>query len=73
MPQQTGFFRPPPGNEPRDRSADASTPHVWTLVNGKPTLVKLTPGPSDGRFTVVEAGSLQVGTPVITDLAVTAG
>ena len=71
MAPQGGFFSGPPGAQPRDRSAELAPPHVWTLANDKPVLVELAPGPSDGRFTVVTAGSLEVGAPVITDLVTT--
>jgi HlyD family secretion protein len=72
QPRQGGFFQGPPGSQPRDRSAETAAPHVWTLVDQKPVLVQLTTGPTDGRWTVVQAGSVEPGTQVITDLVTTA-
>ena len=71
-PQASGFLPAPPGGQPRDRSAETAAPHVWTLVDNRPVLATITPGPSDGRVTQVKDGALQDGTPVITDLATTA-
>lgn len=68
-----GFFPSPPGATPRDRSSETAPPHVWTLADGRPTMIELRPGPSDGRFTVIESGALSAGTAVITDLATTGG
>jgi HlyD family secretion protein len=72
QPRQGGGFFPAPPGSPRDRSAETAAPHVWTIVDQKPVLVTLTLGPTDGRVTVVKAGALEAGTPVITDLVATA-
>ncbi len=50
--------RPKPGST-------SSEPRVWTLKNGEPVEIHITPGISDGRLTEITAGSLTEGTPVI--------
>ena len=38
---------------------------VWTLKDGAPTSLRVTPGASDGRMTAVQADDLPAGTPLI--------
>ena len=49
---------------PKAGSSDA-TPKVWTLKNGEPTEIRVTPGITDGRFTEIVGGDLTAGTPLI--------
>lgn len=68
---QGGFLPRPPASQSGDRSADAASPRVWTLVDNKPVEVRITLGATDGRVTEVKTGNLQVGALVITDLVTT--
>ena len=49
---------------PKPGSSD-STPKVWTLKNGEPSQINVTPGITDGRFTEITGGDLTAGTDLI--------
>ena len=49
---------------PKAGSAD-SAPKVWTLKNGEPSAINVTPGITDGRLTEISGGNLTAGTPLI--------
>ena len=49
---------------PKAGSAD-SAPKVWTLKNGEPSGINVTPGITDGRLTEISGGNLTAGTPLI--------
>lgn len=61
----------PPGAGRRDRSNEDAPPHVWTEAGTELKSIDVTLGPTDGKVTVVRAGGLTAGTPVIVDLAPT--
>ncbi len=63
-----GFFAGPPQ---RDRSVDTASPRVWVADGAEPRAIDVTPGPSDGRVTVLGSGDLTPGTELIVDLATT--
>ena len=47
---------------PKAGSADAA-PKVWTLKDGEPSEIKVTPGITDGRLTEITGGDLTAGHP----------
>ena len=49
---------------PKAGSAD-SAPKVWTVKNGEPSAINVTPGITDGRLTEISGGNLTAGTPLI--------
>ena len=49
---------------PKAGSSDAA-PKVWTLKDGEPSEIIVTPGITDGRFTEITGGDLTAGTPLI--------
>lgn len=56
-----------PRRPPERRDAEAGR-QVWVLRGGEPVAVAIDTGPSNGRFTVVEAGPLTTDSRVIVDL-----
>jgi len=53
------------GAPPPKAGSSDSTPKVWTLKDGDPSEIKVTPGITDGRVTEVTAEGLTAGTPLI--------
>ena len=53
------------GAPPPKRGSSDSTPKVWTLRNGEPLEIPVTPGITDGRVTEITSGGLVAGTPLI--------
>ncbi|MEO5915084.1 MAG: efflux RND transporter periplasmic adaptor subunit [Luteolibacter sp.] len=53
------------GAPPAKAGSSDSTPKVWTLKNGEPLEIKVTPGITDGRVTEITSEGLAAGTPVI--------
>ena len=53
------------GAPPPKAGASDSTPKVWTLINGEPSEIKVTPGITDGRVTEITGDGLAAGTPLI--------
>ena len=53
------------GAPPPKAGASDSTPKVWTLKNGEPSEIKVTPGITDGRVTEITGDALAAGTPLI--------
>jgi HlyD family secretion protein len=56
------------GAPPPKAGSSDSTPKVWTLKNGEPVEIKITPGITDGRVTEVTSEGLTAGTPLITNI-----
>ncbi|AQS49006.1 efflux transporter periplasmic adaptor subunit [Thioclava nitratireducens] len=54
-------------SRPGSESGTASGKSVWVLRDGTPVEVAVTPGATNGKFTIVTAGDLAVGDQVITD------
>lgn len=61
------LFRRPHGEKRRPEVNDKLKQKVWILKNGKPQAVSVKTGASDGKFTVIEAKSIQPGQEVIID------
>ena len=53
------------GAPPPKAGSSDSTPKVWTLKNGEPEEIKVTPGITDGRVTEITGEGLAAGTPLI--------
>ena len=53
------------GAPPAKAGASDSTPRVWTIKNGEPLEIKVTPGITDGRVTEITDQALPAGTPLI--------
>ena len=53
------------GAPPPKAGSSDSTPKVWTLKDGEPSEIKVTPGITDGRVTEVTGEGLTAGTPLI--------
>lgn len=53
------------GTPPPKAGSSDSTPKVWTLKDGEPSEIKVTPGITDGRATEITSGDLAAGTPLI--------
>ena len=53
------------GAPPPKAGSSDSAPKVWTLKNGEPLEIKVTPGITDGRVTEITGNALAVGTPLI--------
>ena len=53
------------GAPPAKAGSSDATPKVWTLKNGEPEEIKVTPGITDGRVTEITGNALAVGTPLI--------
>jgi HlyD family secretion protein len=53
------------GAPPPKPGSTNTEPRVWTLHNGEPVEIKVTPGITDGRTTEITAGDLTADTPVI--------
>lgn len=49
------------------QTADDGRKTVWTLTDGLPTPLRVTPGATDGRMTAVPPADLPAGTPLIVD------
>lgn len=56
------------GAPPPKAGSSDSPPRVWTLKNGEPSEILVTPGITDGRFTEIVGGDLTVGTPLIVSI-----
>lgn len=56
------------GAPPAKAGSSDSTPRVWTLVNGEPSEIKVTPGITDGRVTEITGEGLAAGTPLIVSI-----
>jgi HlyD family secretion protein len=64
------LFPSPPQSRPAKAATETTgEKRVYVLKNGEPEAVLITPGDSDGTFTVVQAGDLAEGDAVITDSA----
>jgi HlyD family secretion protein len=60
----------PPATVRRVRStAGQDAPRVWVLRDGQPVAVEVQTGATNGRYTEIVGGSLEAGTPVITESA----
>ena len=53
------------GAPPPKAGSSDSAPKVWTLKNGEPLEIKVTPGITDGRVTEITGDALAAGTPLI--------
>jgi HlyD family secretion protein len=53
------------GTPPPKPGSTNTEPRVWTLQNGEPVEIKITPGITDGRTTEITGGDLTADTPVI--------
>lgn len=49
-------------------SSSSTGPRVWTLKNGEPVEIQVTPGITDGRVTEITGGSLAPENPVIVSI-----
>ena len=56
------------GAPPAKAGSSDSTPKVWTLKDGEPLEIKVTPGITDGRVTEITGEGLAVGTPLIVSI-----
>ena len=56
------------GNAPPKPGSASTEPRVWTLQNGEPVEIKVTPGITDGRTTEITGGDLTAETPVIVSI-----
>jgi HlyD family secretion protein len=52
---------------PGTGGAEKKGPSIWTMENGKPKRISITPGVSDGINTEVVSGDLKEGQPVIVE------
>ncbi len=55
------------GNSGSAGASDKKGPAVWTLLNGKPKRVAITPGISDGSYTEIVSGDLKEGQQLIVE------
>jgi HlyD family secretion protein len=53
------------GTPPPKPGSASTEPRVWTLENGEPVEIKVTPGITDGRVTEITGGTLKADTPII--------
>ncbi len=53
------------GNTTPKPGVKNTQPHVWTLKEGEPTEILVTPGITDGKNTEITSGDLPTGTPLI--------
>lgn len=53
------------GAPPPKAGSTNKDPRVWTLKDGEPVEIKVTPGITDGRVTEITGGSLSTDTPLI--------
>ncbi len=53
------------GAPPPKAGSSDSTPKVWTLKNGQPLEIEVTPGITDGRITEITGGELTAGVPLL--------
>jgi HlyD family secretion protein len=56
------------GAPPAKAGSSDSAPKVWTLKNGEPSEIKVTPGITDGRVTEITGEGLTAGTPLIVSI-----
>lgn len=56
------------GNTAPKPGSTSTEPRVWTLQNGQPVEIKVTPGITDGRNTEITGGDLTAGTSVIVSI-----
>jgi HlyD family secretion protein len=56
------------GTPPPKPGSTNTEPRVWTLRNGEPVEIKITPGITDGRTTEITGGDLTADTPVIVSI-----
>ncbi len=64
------FFRPPHRTNNRDSGEAKGGARVWLLRNGQPQAVTVKTGATDGRFTEVVSGDLELGAQVLVDAVV---
>ncbi len=53
------------GTPPPKAGSSDSSPKVWTLKDGEPSEIRVSPGITDGRITEITGGDLTAGTPLI--------
>lgn len=56
------------GAPPPKAGSSDSAPTVWTLKDGEPSEIHVTPGITDGKVTEITGGDLTAGTQVITSI-----
>jgi HlyD family secretion protein len=56
------------GAPPPKPGSKSTEPHVWTIHNGEPVEIKVTPGITDGRVTEINGDSIAPDTPVIVSI-----
>ncbi len=56
------------GAPPPKPGSTNKEPRVWTLKDGEPVAIPVTPGITDGRFTEITGGALTPDTPVIVSI-----
>jgi HlyD family secretion protein len=56
------------GTPPPKPGSTNTEPRVWTLRDGEPVEIKVTPGITDGRTTEITGGGLTADTPVIVSI-----
>ncbi len=56
------------GTPPPKAGSSDSTPRVWTIKDGEPSEIKVTPGITDGRVTEITGEGLAAGTPLIVSI-----
>jgi HlyD family secretion protein len=56
------------GTPPPKPGSTNTEPRVWTLRDGEPVEIKVTPGITDGRTTEITGGDLTADTPVIVSI-----
>ena len=56
------------GTAPAKPGSSSNEPRVWTLKNGEPVEIMVTPGITDGRITEITGGELTADTPVIVSI-----
>jgi HlyD family secretion protein len=60
--------RPPSSASKAADRAEAKQPHVWMLREGKPEILMLKTGMTDGVMTEVKEGKLELGMAVVVDV-----
>jgi HlyD family secretion protein len=63
----------PPADDASKAATRTDRQQVWMLRDGKPAVVAMSPGQTDGRHTEVVAGELKEGQLVITDATTSGG
>jgi HlyD family secretion protein len=56
------------GSSSSHSGSSSDGPRVFTIENGEPVEIPVTPGITDGRITEITGGSLKPGTPVIVSI-----